>query len=343
MAADTISSLSGWAISAALHQGILVNYFERPGLKSLCRNLGDGSGSGSLTFQCPVYSPGSDTFAAHTEAGSVTPDSLSDSSYNVVLAQQVLDHKLSDEAMFVIDGSSWDNFMEQRAAFFADQADNRISQMICDVFDDFTDVTGTAGDELTVDDMMVARAFISTNVGGAGMAYAVIHNTQMRQLLNSMRAESMDGLFHPAVAGLGRFGTVKGTLATDILICETNMVGTVSSNHRGGLFRADAIGYKHGVPRGLQTWASGARVMQVTEGEIAAYFAANGMSLPAPGMLSRMSTLASNIANGANPAIYVEFGRQGNIGTRETISSASMFCGVGLQVGRGTSLRSTTT
>ena len=341
MAADTISSLGGWAISAALHQGVLINYFERPGLKSFCTNLGDGSGSGSLTFQVPVYSPGSDVFAAHTEAGAITPDSLADSSFNVVIAQQVLDHKLSDESLFIIDGSSWDNFMEQRAAWYAEQADNRISQMICDLFDDFTDVTGTAGDDLTVDDMMTARAFMATL--GSGMSYAVIHNTQMRQLQNSMRAESLDGLFNTKVSELGRFGTVKGRLLTDILLCETSMVGTVSSNHRGAMFRADAFGYKHGIPKGLQTWAPGARVVQVTPGEVAAYFAANGMDLPEPAMLQRLAVLAGNIASGIQPAIYLEMGRQGNIGTRESVIAASLFCGVGQQVARGTSLRSTTT
>ena len=341
MAADTISSLGGWAISAALHQGVLINYFERPGLKSFCTNLGDGSGSGSLTFQVPTYSPGSDVFAAHTEAGAITPDSLADSSFNVVIAQQVLDHKLSDESLFIIDGSSWDNFMEQRAAWYAEQADNRISQMICDLFDDFTDVTGTAGDDLTVDDMMTARAFMAT-LGGAGAAYAVIHNTQMRQLLNSMRAESLDGLFHQEVTKLGRFGSVKGTLATDIVLVETNMVGTVSSNHRGAMFRSDAFGYKHGIPKGLQTWAPGARVVQVTEGEVAAWFAANGMAQPEPAMLQRLAVLAGNIASGIAPAIYLEMGRQGNIGTRESVVAASLFVGVGQQVARGTGLRSTT-
>ncbi len=342
MAADTISTLGGWAVSAVLNTGILINYFERPGLKALCTNLGDGSGSGSLTFQQPVYSPGSDTFAAHTEAGTVTPDSLADSSFNVVIAQQVLDHKLSDEAMFIIDGSSWGNFVEQRAPWFADQADNRISSMICDLFDDFTDVTGTAGDDLTVDDLMVARAFMAT-LGGNGMASAVVHNVQYRQLYNSMRAESLDGIFHPAVAQIGKFGSVKGTVCSDILLIETNMVGTVSSNYRGALFRADAFGYKHGLPRGLQTWSPGARTLAVTPGDVEAYLRANGMAVPDSTMLNRIATVGTGIMSNVPPAIYVESGRQGNLGTREVLTSASLFCGVGQQVARGTSLRSTTT
>lgn len=340
MAADTISSLGGWAVSAVLHSGIVTNYFERPGLKSLCTNLGDGSGSGSLTFQIPTYSPGSDTFAAHTEAGAVTPDSLADGSYNVTLAQQVLDHKLSDEAMFIIDGSSWSNFVAQRAPWFAEQADNRISSMICDLFDDFTDVTGTAGDALTVDDMMVARAFMAS-LGGNGAAFAVLHYTQFAQLLTSMRAESMDGIFNPSVSALGGYGSVKGRLMGDTVIVETGLVGTVSSNYRGAMFRSDAFGYKHGVPQGLQTWAPGAQVMAVSPGDVAAWLAANGMSIPEPAMLGRVATLASNLMSNNAPAIYIETGRQGNIGTRETVIAASLFCGVGQQVARGTSIRST--
>lgn len=340
MAADTISTLGGWTVSAVLHTGIMVNYFERPGLKALCTNLGDGSGSGSLTFQVPVYNPGTDAFAAHTEAGAITPDSLADGSFNVTIAQQVLDHKLSDEALFVLDGSSWSNFVAQRAPWFAEQADNRISSMICDLFDDFTDVTGTAGDPLTVDDLMVARAFMAT-LGGNGASYAVLHNHQFAQLLNSMRAESMDGIFHPAVATLGRYGSVKGTVLTDTVIVETGLVGTVSSNHRGAMFRSDAFGYKHGIPQGLQTWAPGAQVMQVAPGDIAAYLTANGLQVPDATMLDRVASMANGM-QAARPAIYIETGRQGNIGTREVVTAASLFVGVGQQVARGTSLRSTT-
>lgn len=340
MAADTISTLGGWTVSAVLHSGIMANYFERPGLKSLCTNLGDGSGSGSLTFQVPVYNPGSDAFAAHTEAGAITADSLADASFNITLAQQVLDHKLSDEALFVIDGSSWSNFVAQRAPWFAEQADNRISSMICDLMDDFTDVTGTAGDTLTVDDLMVARAFMA-NLGN-GAAFAVVHNNQYAQLLNSMRAESMDGIFHPGVSALGGFGSVKGRFMGDIVIIETGLVGTVSSNHRGAMFRSDAFGYKHGIPQGLQTWAPGAQVIPVAPGDVAAFLAANGMTVPEPAMLNRVAGMASSLASSNMPAIYVETGRQGNIGTREVVTAASLFVGVGQQVARGTSLRSTT-
>lgn len=339
MAADTISTLGGWTVSAVLHSGIMANYFERPGLKSLCTDLKDGSGSGSLTFQIPVYNPGSDSFAAHTEAGAITADSLADASFNITIAQQVLDHRLSDEALFVIDGSSWSNFVAERAPWFAEQADNRISSMICDLMDDFTDVTGTAGDTLTVDDLVVARGFISA-LGGNGAAFAVVHNEQFTQLYHSMRAESMDGLFHPSVAALGCLGSVKGRFMSDIVIVETGLVGTVSSNYRGAMFRKDAFGYKHGIPKGLQTWAPGAQVIPVAPGDVAAFLAANGMTVPEPAMLNRVASMANGMQS-APPAIYVETGRQGNIGTREVVTAASLFVGVGQQVGRGTSLRST--
>lgn len=345
MAADTISSLSGWAISAALHAGVLINYYERPSLKGLCTNLGSGAGFGSLTFQVPTYSPGSDVFAAHSEAGSVTPDSLADGSFNVVIAQQVLDHQLSDEALFILDGqgSAWTNFMEQRAAMFADQADNRISSMICDLFDDFTDTTGTAGDDLTVDDMMVARSFMAA-LGGNGAAFAVIHNTQYRQLLNSMRAESLAGLFEPKTNQMAGFGAVKGVLCSDIVVIETGLVGTVSSNHRGAMFRKDAFGYKHGSPKNLQTWAPGARVLQVTPGDVQAWLAANqGVQVTDARLLQNIASVATGLMNGMEPDVYIEMGRQGNLSTRQSVLAASMFVGVGQQVARGTSLRSTTT
>lgn len=339
MSADTTSSLGNWVISTTLNLNVLINYFERPGLKALCTNLGDGSGSGALAFQQPTYNPGTDAFAAHSgEAGSVTPDSLADGSFTATVAAQVLDHQLSDEVMFQIDGASWGNFVEQRAPWFADQADNRISQMICDLFDDFTDITGTAGDALTVDDMMTARAFMAA-LGGNGSAYAVVHNHQFQQLFNSMRAESLDGLFHPAVSGLGRFGSVKGTICSDIVVIETSMVGTVSSNHRGAMFRSDAFGYKHGIPKGLSSWAPGARVMNVAPGDIQAWLAANGMASPEPAYLEKLVGLMNAPAQ---PAVYVETGRQGNFSTRQTVIGATLFVGVGQDVTRGTSLRSTT-
>ena len=339
MSADTTSSLANWVISTALNAGVLINYFERPGLKATCTNLGDGSGSGSLTFQQPTYNPGTDAFAAHgSEAGSVTPDSLADGSFNTTVAAQVLDHQLSDEALFQIDGASWGNFIEQRAPWFADQADNRISQMICDLMDDFTDITGTAGDSLTVDDLLTARAFMAT-LGGNGMAYAVVHPHQYSQLYNSMRAESLDGIFHPSVASIGKFGSVKGVVCSDILLIETAMVGTVSSNHRGAMYRSDAFGYKHGIPKGLGSWAPGARVMGVSAGDIQAWLASNGMASPDPAYLDKMVGL---MQAQVQPAIYIETGRQGNFSTRQAVLGATLFVGVGQDVTRGTSLRSTT-
>ena len=338
MSADTTSTLGNWIIGTALNAGVLINYFERPGLKSLCTNLGDGSGSGSLVFQQPTYNPGTDVFAAHgSEAGSVTPDSLADGSFNTTVALQVLDHQLSDEAMFQIDGASWGNFVEQRAPWFADQADNRISQMICDLMDDFTDITGMPGDSLTVDDLLTARAFMSA-LGGNGMAYAVVHTHQYTQLYNSMRAESLDGIFQPSIANIGKFGAVKGQVLSDILLIETNMVGTVSGNHRGAMFRSDAFGYKHGIPKGLGSWAPGARVMGVSAGDIQAWLAANGMASPEPAYLEKMVGLMNAPAQ---PAIYIEVGRQGNFSTRQSVLGASLFVGVGQDVTRGTSLRST--
>lgn len=341
MAADTISSLGGWTVSAALNAGLLLNYYERPGLKSFCTNLGNGAGRGSLTFQVPVYNWGSDTFAAHTEAGSITADSLADASFNVVLAQQVLDHQLSDEAMFVLDGAAWSNFIQERSMLFADQADNRISALICDLFDDFTQTVGTAGDQLTVDDMMLARAQMDA-LGGSGQSYAVLHPTQYDQLYASMRAETMDGLFHPAVAGLGKYGVVKGTICSDTVIATTNLVGTVSSNYRGAIFRPDAFGYKHGTPNGLSVWAPNAKVMPVSEGEVAAWLAANRNVQVDQRQLQLIAQLQGAMMSGALPELYVETVRDATIGTREVRLAASMFVGVGQQVGRGFSIRSTT-
>lgn len=341
MSADTISSLGGWLSSSVLNSQVLINFFELPGLKSTVANLGDGSGMGGLTFEQPVWNPGSEAFAAHSEAGAITPTSVSDGSFDVTVAQQVLDHKLSDEALFCIDGAGWMDFVTQRAEWFAAQADNRLSAMICAIYDDFTTVEGVAGDTLTVDDLLLARADLQVADGVGGTAFGVVHNVQFGQLLNSLRAESSMGLLHESVQKLGRFGSVKGTLMTDIVLIETNLVGVVSSNYRGALYRPSAIGFKHGVPKGLSSWAPNAHVVPVAEGEVAAYLASQGMAAPAPRVLSNMAAMAMGLQAGNAPAIYVETGRQGNMGTREVVIGASAFLGVGFQATKGIGIRST--
>lgn len=341
MSADTISSLPNWTVSAALNVGLLINYYENPGIKSFCTNLGNGAGHGSLTFQVPVYNWGSNQFAAHTEAGSVTAASLADASFNVTLAEQVLDHQLSDEALFVLDGSAWTSVIQERSLALAMQADNRISELICGLFDDFTTTAGTAGDVLTLDDMMVARGYMDA-LGGSGQSYAVLHPTQYDQLFASMRAETMDGLFHASVEKLGKYGVVKGTICSDTVIASTNLVGTVSSNYRGAIFRADAFGYKHGTPNGLSVWAPNAKVMSVSEGEVAAWLAANHKASVDPRQLQMIAQLQNGMVSGGMPELYVEVERGGTIGTREVRLAASMFVGVGQQVGRGFGIRSTT-
>jgi len=169
MAADTVSSLSGWTVATSvLHYGILKNYFERPGLKSLCTDLGDGAGMGGLVFKTPVWNPVSETFAAHTEAGSITATSQADTSFDITVAQQVLDVQVSDEALWVIDGAGWSNYVEQRAMAFADQADYRLSALIASFFDDFTggaNPEGTAGTALTLETILSARAALQVATG----------------------------------------------------------------------------------------------------------------------------------------------------------------------------------
>lgn len=338
MSADTTSTLGGFLSASVLTGSVLVNYFERPGLKATCYNIGDVSGMGGLTFEQPVWSPGSEAFAAHSEAGSITVTSISDASFSPVVAQQVLDHVLTDEALFAMDGAGWMDFVEQRAPWFAEQADNRISALICEVYDDFTTVEGTAGDVLTVDDLLLARADLQVADGVGGAAFAVIHNVQFQQLLTSIRAESMDGMLNMKAQELGKFGAVKGTFATDIVLIETNLVGTVSSNYRGALYRPSAIGYAHGVPKAIGSWAPKARVVPVSEGEVEAYLRAAGVQAPPARVLRNMAMIASGQAA---PAIYVEASRDGSLSTREVRLGASLFCGVSYQAGRGVGLRST--
>lgn len=342
MSADTTSSLGGWLSASVLNSMVLVNFFEQPGLKATVTNLGDRSGMGGLTFEQPVWNPGSLAFAAHSEAGSITATSEADDSYNVTVAQQVLDHVVTDEALWAIDGAGWMDYCTQRAEWFAAQADNRISAMICALYDDFTTVEGTAGDVLTVDDLLLARADLQVADGVGGAAFGVVHNVQFSQLLTSIRAESMDGMLNMKAQELGKFGAVKGTFATDIVLIETNLVGTVSSNYRGALYRPSALGYAHGVPRSLNSWSPRAQVRQVTPGEVEAYLASRGIAAPAPRVLNAMAAVASGMASGSAPAIYIETARDGSLSTREVRIGASLFCGVGQQVSKGIGLRSTT-
>lgn len=339
MSADTISSLGGWSISAALQAAIIVDRKGKPGLISTVTNIGDCSGKGSLTQQVGTYDEGADAFAAHTEAGSITADSLADGSVSPVLALQVLDHQLSDEALFVLDGANWLNFMNQRAEMFANQADNRISAMVCEVFDDFTDITGTAGDALTVDDVFTGRAFITALDSGSGPVYAVIHPVQGAQLATSMRAEGMLAFVDSKMNDLFRVGgTVKGTIMGDVVLIETSHVGTVSSNYRGAMYRKDAIVYGHGIPQGLSTWSPNARRLSVTPGDVAAFLAARGVDVS-----GEMNNVIGQMSKGSLiPEVYVEMSRDGYLSTREVRLAGSFFSGAIQRSARGTSLRSTT-
>lgn len=340
MSADTTSTLANWLSSSVLTGMVLVNFFEQPGLKSTVTNLGDRSGMGGLTFAQPIWNPGSLAFAAHTEEGSITATSESDATMAITVAQQVLDHVMTDEALWALDGAGWTDYCAQRADYFSAQADNRISSMIASIYDDFTTVEGTAGDELTVDDLLLARGDLQVADGVGGLAFGVVHNVQFQQLLTSIRAESMEGMLHQKTQELGRFGAVKGTFATDIVLIETNLVGTVSSNYRGALYRPSAIGYMHGLPRSLGTFAPNAKTLSVSPGEVEAYLASRGIAAPPPRILNAMAMAASAQASGAAPAIYVETSRDAGLGTRQVRLAASLFAGVGFQASRGIGLRS---
>lgn len=338
MSADTTSTLGNWLSSSVLTGSILQNYFELPGLKATCFNIGDVSGKGGLTFEQPVWNPGSEAFAAHTEAGAITATSVSDDSFAVTVAMQVLDHVVTEESLFAIDGAGWMNFVAERAPWFAEQADNRISSMICAIYDDFTTVEGTAGDVLTVDDLLLARADLISADSGPGDAFAVIHGVQFTQLLNSLRAESMDGLLNQKTHAMGKFGAVKGSIM-GITVVETSLVGTVSSNYRGALYRPAAIGYAHGQPKSRASWAPNARDMAVAEGEIAAYLRTAGVQVPEARLLRNMAIIGTNAAE---PMLDVRVAPESSGSTREVRVGATLYCGVGFQAGKGIGLRSTT-
>lgn len=339
MSADTISTLADWTVSAALMQAaIIIDRKGKPGLISTVLNLCDCSGKGSLSIQVGTYDEGADQFAAHAEAASITPDSLADGSVTPVLALQVLDHKLTDEALFILDGSAWVNFIAERANGFAEQADTRISSMICDAFQNFTDVTGTADEPLTVDDLFVGRAFITAMDSGSGPVFCVINPVQGAQLATSMRAEGMiQFTADPVMNGLFRTdGTVKGTVFNDVVVIETSCVGSVSSNYRGGMYRRNALVYGHGIPQGLSTWSPRARRLAIAPGDVAMYLAKKktDMGEKAADVISQLSS--GNLI----PEVYVEIGREGTLGNRQVMVCGSFFSGVSARANRGTSLRS---
>lgn len=340
MAADTMSSISNWVVSTVLNYGTLKNYYEHPCLRSLCVNLGSGAGFGGLGFQVPIWSPGSEVFASASEAGAITPTSFSDSKMTLTMAKYALDHQVSDEILFASDGATWSNMVESASQELAYQADNYVSQLVCDQFTNFTGTEGSLTDTLSLDDLMLARADLQVADGVGGGAACVLHNRQYQDLYQSMRAETLDGLFNAAVAQLGRFGSVKGTVAGDILVCETGFVDTASSAYIGALFRPPAIGYKHGVPKNISSWSPGARILAVAGGEIQSELSAAGIALPEAQVIEGLAAMAQAQAQGMVPQIYVELGRQTNLDSRQLLVAGTLFAGVGVQTGRGIKLRS---
>lgn len=253
-------------ISAALARMIHENLVDKTDLRALCSNMGLINGQGSTAVKVPKVSWDDAMAAANTDevTGPGNTD-IGTGSVTITVARQVIVRKVTD--LYELVGGPRPG-IERYAADIANAAALRFTDLLCPLFDDFSNsVSGSSGNNLSVDHISDAMyQLIQSRVPGGFKA--VLAPIQLTDFLDSLRGEGGSAEYSPAtealqsVAGSAGYGFHGSWRGVDFWSCDS--VATDTGNREGAMFGEGAFGYMEGVPSSLLAHAAPGSAASVT-------------------------------------------------------------------------------
>lgn len=207
---------------------------ERSIMRNLVKTFNVPMNTGKV-LQVPKYPQ--QTAAALTEADDLTPSAISTSKTDITLAEVGLMTNVSDLAL----NHSASNVIADVGRLFGEAIATKIDSDLIALFSGFSEGQGSAGAELTVDEMFKAVAKLGT-AAAPGPYYGVFHPKVMyqikKQLTNTFvgSAANMSDLGNEALRA-GYVGNIAG-----VQIFESSNVSVDGSDDSvGAIFSRDAL------------------------------------------------------------------------------------------------------
>jgi len=234
-------------LSPLLHEKL----YDPIGLRTLMSYV-PAPGMGSATTNVTTLTRGSVMAAASSEtSGGASNTALTTGNYDLVTARYLLKIQAGD--MFATTGGAVN--IDTILSILSESLDLTLTDLLISLFANIAGNVGTSGVDMSVSDFYDAIYYLNLQNNGATLA-AVLHNVQVNDLMDSVRAEVGPAAWRTDFQGLlTAGGTGFRAQFAGVGIYQSESCASVNTNadRRGCMFAPGAFSYQLGsVDVGLQ-------------------------------------------------------------------------------------------
>jgi hypothetical protein len=243
------SNLTDLQLSAILNQELLLITADRAALMDhpAIMLVGDISGSGSAVVKTGLAGlDGYDEMSAVAEGSSAANVALTDASVSITVARQALRRQISDLAA-IVNRARMDP--ARLAADMVGAGRMRLMSMIAALGASFSNVVGSTGVDMSVDDFFEGDILLNLASVPAEGRLAMLHGRQVGDLRQSLRAESGVLQWEQATRDMINAagpGLVARFLGYDIFQSSKVPTANSAADRAGMMVGAGAIGKAEG-------------------------------------------------------------------------------------------------
>jgi len=199
---------------------------------------------------------GFDIFETPTnEADAATLQDFTDAKVDIAVARLALMYKITDMAsMTGFGGSDIDPF--RLATSMAGSYEATFASKTADAIDDFTNIVGAAGTQMSVDDFFNAIFQLekaASNKGAIAPFASILHPVALTELQDSLRNETGNAISYMSATqdmlmakGPGYVGNLLG-----VDVYKSSYINNAGGAHLSAMFGVGALAYADGVPASL--------------------------------------------------------------------------------------------
>jgi hypothetical protein len=231
---------------------ILANYlhtklYDPVGLRTLMQYV-PAPGMGSTVTNVTTLTRGSVMAAASTEiSGGASNTALTSGNYDLTVARYLLKIQATD--LFQMTGPNGGLNVGTVLSILAESLDLTITDLCVAAFANVAGNVGTSGADLTVSDFYDAIYYLNLQNNSAEGLAAVLHNVQVNDLMDSVRAEVGPAAWRTDFQGLlTAGGTGFRAQFAGVGIYQSDSCASVNTNadRRGCMFAPGAFAYQLG-------------------------------------------------------------------------------------------------
>ena len=229
---------NGGAVAEVLSSLVLEQLYDPTDLRALCTRIPyDGAGSDTVHVTQDMV-PGA--FAAPGENITTNATAYTTSHFDITVERYSRAYALTD--LVPVSGAAID--LQRVVQNLVNGVGLTFTDIICDQFPNFNNSVGTAGVNLSVDDIYDAIFQLTSSLNAPPYA-AVLHPTQFNDFLSSLRSETGAAQFAPAtIEMLSQKGVgYKGSWMNTEFYVSDSVDEAPSGSRTGAMFAEGALAY----------------------------------------------------------------------------------------------------